>query len=207
MKIITISREFGSGGRELGKQLADILNFDYYDKEIITAIARKKKIDENYVSYILENHGWRNVPLTMCTSFTNILSMQSMKTDLLIEQSNVINQIASTGKDCVIVGRNADILLKKYQPFNVFVCANMNFKIQRCIEKKLNNEHISKKELERKIREIDKNRARSREFFMSSLWGNQTSYHIIVNTSEWNIKHLSYAIANFSEYWFRRYEQ
>ncbi|WP_273542643.1 cytidylate kinase family protein [Clostridioides difficile] len=71
----------------------------------------------------------------MCTSFTNILSMQSMKTDLLIEQSNVINQIASTGKDCVIVGRNADILLKKYQPFNVFVCANMNFKIQRCIEK------------------------------------------------------------------------
>ncbi len=37
--------------------------------------------------------------------------------------------------------------------------------------------------------------------------GNQTSYHIIVNTSEWNIKHLSYAIANFSEYWFRRYEQ
>lgn len=145
MKIITISREFGSGGRELGKQLADILNFDYYDKEIITAIARKKKIDENYVSYILENHGWRNVPLTMCTSFTNILSMQSMKTDLLIEQSNVINQIASTGKDCVIVGRNADILLKKYQPFNVFVCANMNFKIQRCIEKKLTMNIFQKK--------------------------------------------------------------
>lgn len=44
MKIITISREFGSSGRELGKQLADILNFDYYDKEIITAIARKKKL-------------------------------------------------------------------------------------------------------------------------------------------------------------------
>lgn len=57
MKIITISREFGSGGRELGKRLADLLKWDYYDKEIITAIAGNKNMDESYVSRILENHG------------------------------------------------------------------------------------------------------------------------------------------------------
>ena len=49
MRIITISREFGSGGRELGKRLADILGFDYYDREIITAIAQAQGMDENYV--------------------------------------------------------------------------------------------------------------------------------------------------------------
>ena len=56
MKIITISREFGSGGRELGKRLADILGFDYYDREIITAIADKKGLNPDYVERILENH-------------------------------------------------------------------------------------------------------------------------------------------------------
>ncbi len=66
--------------------------------------------------------------------------------------------------------------------------------------------NIFQKELERKIREIDKIE-QDQENFYELLMGNQTSYHIIVNTSEWNIKHLSYAIANFSEYWFRRYEQ
>ena len=58
MKIITISREFGSGGRELGKRLADLLGFDYYDREIITSIARDTGLDEKYVANILERHGW-----------------------------------------------------------------------------------------------------------------------------------------------------
>ena len=58
MRIITISREFGSGGRELGKRLADILNFDYYDSEIICAVAKNSGMDENYVGETLANHGW-----------------------------------------------------------------------------------------------------------------------------------------------------
>jgi len=55
MKIITISREFGSGGRELGKRMADILGFDYYDREIISAIAENKGLNESYVESVLEN--------------------------------------------------------------------------------------------------------------------------------------------------------
>lgn len=207
MKIITISREFGSGGRELGKHLAYLLNYDYYDKEIITAIAQKKKLDENYVSCMLENHGWRTVPVTMCRSFSSISPIQSIQTDLLVEQSKVIKQIASAGKNCIIVGRNADILLKDYQPFNIFVCADMDFKIQRCIDKNVDREHLSVKELERKIREIDKNRARTREIFACSTWGNRNAYHITVNTSGWDMEKLSCAIADFAEYWFRGNEQ
>ncbi len=55
MKIITISREFGSGGRELGKRMADILGFDYYDREIITEIAKRQQMDEHYVESVLDH--------------------------------------------------------------------------------------------------------------------------------------------------------
>ena len=63
-RIITISREFGSGGRELGKRLSDILGFDYYDREIIAAIAEAKGLDENYVEKALESGISQRVPVT-----------------------------------------------------------------------------------------------------------------------------------------------
>ena len=68
MKIITISREFGSGGRELGKRLADELGFDYYDREIITAIASARGMDEGYVEKALENHAWQDRKSTRLNS-------------------------------------------------------------------------------------------------------------------------------------------
>ena len=73
MRIITISREFGSGGRELGKRLADELGFDYYDREIISSIAAKQGLDENYVENMLENSAWQTVPLTFRHSFATHL--------------------------------------------------------------------------------------------------------------------------------------
>ena len=120
MKIITISREFGSGGRELGKRLSDILGFDYYDREIIAAIAEAKGLDENYVEKALESGVSQRVPLTFHNSFSTIGMMQSAHISLLQEQTRVIEGIAKQGKDCVIVGRNADILLADQKPFTVF---------------------------------------------------------------------------------------
>ena len=116
MKIITISREFGSGGRELGKRLADFLGFDYYDSEIIAAVAKNSGMDEKYVEKTLGNHGWQNQPITFRGTFGSASYMQSSKINLLLEQKKVIEEIAALGKDCVIVGRNADIILKEYQP-------------------------------------------------------------------------------------------
>ncbi len=122
MKVITISREFGSGGRELGKRLADGLGFDYYDKEIIAAIAQGQGLDENYVEKALEHHIWKSVPLAFGRSFTGAVALQSAQTGLLLEQKRVIERIAEAGKDCVIVGRNADMILEAVQPFSIFVC-------------------------------------------------------------------------------------
>ena len=69
MRIITISREFGSGGRELGKRLADLLEFDYYDSEIIAAVSKSSGLDPNYVQSALDNHGWQEFPVTFGGTF------------------------------------------------------------------------------------------------------------------------------------------
>ena len=202
MKIITISREFGSGGRELGKRLADTLGFDYYDREIITAIAQAQGMDERYVERALEAGAWQHIPLTYGRSFAPGAVLQSAQTNLLVEQRQVIEGIAKTGRDCVIVGRDADILLSAQKPFTIFVCADMNAKVRRCMERTRDEEALSPKAVEQNIRRSDKGRARSREMISDSRWGQGGSYHLTVNTSGWDIKELTGAVAGFVERWF-----
>lgn len=204
MQIITISREFGSGGRELGKYLAELLNYDYYDREIITAIAKQKGLNEGYVEKALENKGWQTIPLTVRHSFNSISTMQQTQTDLLVEQKRVIEGIAKIGKDCVIVGRNADVLLADKKPFSIFVCAEMDVKIRRCMERADKSENLSPKEIENNIRRIDKNRAKTREMIAEGKWGDCRTYNLTVNMTDWNIKELAPAVAEFASRWFRR---
>lgn len=84
MRIITISREFGSGGRELGKCLTGLLGIDYYDREIITAIAKQNGLDEDYVERALEKRDWQTMPLTFGRSFAGISGMQQIQTKLIL---------------------------------------------------------------------------------------------------------------------------
>lgn len=204
MKIITISREFGSGGRELGKRLSDILGYDYYDREIITAISEKKGLNESFVENELEKPIWQSIPLTYHNSFDIPALIHAPQTDLLSEQTRIIEEIAKKGKDCIIVGRNADFLLKEYKPFNLFVCADMEAKIKRCKERADKNENISDRALRQKIQRIDKNRARTRDMISHSRWGYRGTYHFIVNTTDWSIKQLAPAVAQLAENWFNR---
>lgn len=204
MKIITISREFGSGGRELGKRLADVLGFDYYDREIITAIAEAQGLDESYVEKSMENANWQRVPLTYRHSFTRNAVLQAPRTGLLLEQKRVIENIAKTGRDCVIVGRNADVILAAEHPFHIFVCADMETKIHRCMERAAHGEKLTPKEIELNIRRIDKNRAKTREIIGGSRWGNSTACHLTVNTGGWDLKELTAAVADYVNRWFQR---
>ncbi len=204
MNIITISREFGSGGRELGRRMATELGYDYYDGEIIAAIAKKSGLDETYVENTLENHGWQAIPMTVHRTFATPMALPSPQIGLLLEQKQVIEEIGRAGKNCIIVGRNADILLQEYNPFNIFICADMEDKINRCIERAKEGENTSPKEIEKKIRRVDKNRARTREILSSSVWGQRDAYHMIVNTTGWEIKSLTPAVAEFAKRWFER---
>ena len=80
MRIITIGREFGSGGRELGKRLADALGYAYYDREILTAIAQKSNMDEGYVSKMMEQGLFNSIPITFGQTFHYSLHHTHFKT-------------------------------------------------------------------------------------------------------------------------------
>lgn len=203
MKIITVSREFGSGGRELGKRLAEVMGFAYYDKEIITAIAGNKGLDERYVEKSLDSNYVQTFSFTYGSTFGVIPALQAQKTELFLEQKRVIEEIAKLGRDCVIVGRNADVILSRYSPFNIFVCADLEAKIKRCAARAAEGENLTRKQIIRNIKSIDKSRARIREFMTDSKWGNSSTYHLTVNTTDWPLKELSKALAAFIRNWFK----
>lgn len=204
MRIITISREFGSGGRELGKRLADHLGFDYYDSEIISKLSDKSGMDKAYIENALNNHGWEDIPITFRSTLGSAGYIQASKVSLLVQQKQVIEEIAALGKDCVIVGRNADVLLGKYEPFSIFVCAGQEAKIRRCVERAPEGENLTEKELVRKMKQIDKVRSQTREIIGGPAWGRRDAYHLTVNTTGWDIKELIPAVAQFAQCYFGR---
>ena len=204
MNIITVSREFGSGGRELGKRLADILGCDYYDSEIISAVAKKSGMTERFVEETLRDHGWRDYAITFRGTLGSPAYVQSSKVGLLLQQKKVIEEIAAMGKDCVIVGRNADVILRDYEPFNIFVCATKEAKLRRCRERAAEDENFTEKELLRRMKQIDKVRADTRDILTGSAWGERDAYHLTVNTTGWEIKELVPAVADFASRWFGR---
>ena len=206
MRIITVSREFGSGGRELGKRMADLLGFAYYDREIIAAIAQRKNLDSDEVESALEQPLWQEVPLTLRHSFSTPSLFQTGQLNLLLEQRSVLEDIARKEEDCVIVGRNADVILSEYRPMSLFVCAVMEAKLRRCRERAEAGEELTDKQMMQKILSIDKTRAKIREMITGSQWGERTAYDLIINTSGWEIKELAPAVADFARRWFERTE-
>ncbi len=204
MKVITISREFGSGGRELGRRLAEIMKFDYYDSEIISAVSKNSGLDVHYVERKLGSGGWQDFPVTFQKTLCSTNYVQSSKVNLLLQQKKVIEEIAALGKDCIIVGRNADVILEKYHPFNIFVCADTQAKVKRCMERACEGENMTSKELIKKMKQIDKMRSQTREILSGSSWGQREAYHLTVNTSSWDMKDLASAVADFANRWFTR---
>ena len=202
MRIITISREFGSGGRELGKRLADLLKIDYYDKEIITKIAENNGLNPGYVENILENHGWQDIPLTFGHSFMYISPFLTAHNDLLKQQKEIIEKIVKKGKDFIIIGSNADKLLEKHNPFKIFVCAQMDAKVKRCVDRQNEDENLSEKEIIKMIKRIDKNRRKSHELLSDTKLGDPHEYDLVVNTTNWSIKALTPLVKEYVEKWF-----
>lgn len=186
-KIITISREFGSGGREIGKRLADKLGYAYYDSEIITLLAKEVGMSEEYIKNISEKGIYPQV-FNFGKTFATFNNLQINQMEILVRQREIIKEIAKSG-NCVIVGRGANVILNEYRPINIFVYANMESKIKRCREKR-QDEELSDKELINKIKEIDKNRRKYHDLISNLEWGDKENYDICINTSNIDIKKL-----------------
>lgn len=199
-KIITISREFSSGGKEIGKRLADKLGCAYYDSEIITLLAKETGMSEEYIKNISEK-GIYPYAFQFAKSFSSYPIIQSNQTEILVKQANILKEIAKKG-NAIIVGRGANTILKKYNPMNIFVYADMESKIARCKEKTKEDENMTDEEIENKIKNIDKNRKAFNGFISNSEWGKKENYNLCINTSNIVIKKIIPSLAQYIENWF-----
>lgn len=120
-----------------------------------------------------------------------------------LAQHEIIRSFAQQG-DCVIVGRCADVVCRDMQPLNLFVYADKLSKLARCQARAAKTEALSEREMLRRMKQIDKDRAAYRELFTEAEWGRKESYHLCVNTSGKEIKALVPGIGEYAKAWFEQ---
>lgn len=198
-RIITIGREFGSGGRELGRRLSEALGIAYYDQEIVSEIARRTEMSEQYVQSIVENRPSFSFPIHIGRSFCPMPS-PALEQSLAVyqEQSRIIMEMAQKS-DCVIVGRCGDYILRDFEPFRIFVYADLESRMERCRAKALEDEKMTDRELKQHILGIDRKRAKYYEFYTGHKWGDRLNFDLCINTSRTVIKEIVPVLARLFE--------
>lgn len=200
-KIVTISREFGSGGKEIGKRLSDKLGFAFYDNSIIAEIAKETGMCEEYIEKI-SNSGVYPYAFQFGKSFTSYPLMQINQTEILVKQQEIIKRIAEKG-NAIIVGRGADAILKDYDSMNIFVYSDMESRINRCKSRIREEEKdYTDSDFEKKIKQIDKDRKRYYELVSDMEWGKKEHYHLCINTRGVEIKTIIPGLAEYIDKWF-----
>ena len=194
-RIITIGRQFGSGGRELGRRLAEALGYEYYDKEIIEQIAEKTSLSVEYVQNVVEHKPHSLFPITIGQSlaYSDNLAYQEIQA-IYNAQVEILKELASKSS-CVIVGRCADVILEEYHPFRIFVYASMDSRINRCIERSKEGEDLDPKKLAKYIQNVDKHRAKYYEHYTKRKWADIENFNLCINTTNAVIKDIVPAIA------------
>ena len=182
-RIITISREFGSGGRTIGRQVAEKLGYKFYDAEIIERVIEKsglsREIVEKYDEYATHKSSFLySIAINSANASADSYHGTSFASQVHIAQIKVINEIAKEG-NCVIIGRGADYILRdRADVLNVFVYADMKFKCDRVLS--LYGE--TDKKIEDRIRDKDtKRRVFYRSFAMRE-WGVYQNYHMMLDS-------------------------
>ncbi|MCQ2531109.1 MAG: cytidylate kinase-like family protein [Saccharofermentans sp.] len=186
-KIITISRQFGSGGRSIAKALAQKLGYDYYDKEIIDNVALETGFSKEFIASKGEEAPGKTVFSYGFESagIPGIMNGMTANDYLWTVQRKVILDIAATGKPCVIVGRSADYILREHDGvLNAYIYADMDYRVERIL--KLYGS--SEKKPEKRLMEKDKKRAANHKHFTDLEWGFAPNYDISLNSGKLGIE-------------------
>ena len=195
-RIITISREFSSGGRELGRRLAELLGIAYYDKEIIFEIAARTELSEKYIESIIEKKPNNSFPIHIGRTFQTMADPGlAQEQKVYQEHCHILHELAGRS-DCVIVGRCADYILRENNPLRIFVYSDTQTKLRRCREHEKEHEHLSDDKLCRLIAGIDKQRAEYYELHTGQPWGERLNYDFCINTEKIPIKEVSKIICD-----------
>ena len=177
-RIITIGRQFGSGGREIGIKLAKRLGVPFYDKEIITLAAEAGGIDPKIVA---ENEEKRAQGIMGRMSFASFKYNPTLSDGIFLHQCSVIKSIAKEGP-CVIVGRCADFVLKDTDAINVFIGASMPYKIARKRAMAEEKANYTDAQMEKYINDINKARKSYYEHYTNKNWGYINDYHLCIHS-------------------------
>lgn len=173
-RIITISREFGSGGRTIGKQVAEELGIPCYDNELLMKIAEESGFQEKYV----QEAGEYAPGGFLSNVFSHRGNMPNNADYLWHIQYRIISDLAKKGP-CVIVGRCADYILKdKADCLKVFIHADLAFRAERIVKVYGEREESP----EQRIREKDKRRAAYHRFYTDMKWGHSQNYDLTLNS-------------------------
>ncbi len=198
--IITISREFGTGGHEVGRKLADKLGIKFYDNELINIAAQKMGFNENYVR---DNE--ETIPdFSFSGMFSGVTAYTASPADRIQEhQFETIREIASK-ESCVIVGRAADYILKD-EPncVSIFVFAPLESRLKRLSQDTahykayLPEESYTREQLLKAVKYIDKQRRKFYEFYTENQWGERDVYDLLINTDRTGIDGAVEVIATY----------
>ncbi len=196
--IITISRQFGSGGKEIGKKIADELGIDFYDKELISLASKESGFCKNVFEKADEAPS--NSFLYSLVMGSNPMSSLFFRNDDLLTndklfaiQSKVIQKIASE-KSCVIVGRCSDYILREEKKLTrVYFHADSDFRVKRTM--KLFNQ--TEKEATASVLKADKKRNNYYNYYTGNEWSDLNNYDIAINTEKIGIDNSVKAVINY----------
>ena len=187
--IITIGRQLGSGGREIGKKLAETMNIAYYDKEILDLTAKESGFNQELFDRMDERvqkgflAGLRSMHFPVWGDNNHMTGYGGLSNEMLFQlQSDVIRETADK-QSCVFIGRCADYILRDRKDcLNVFICANEENRIKRIID---NSEQktVSEEKARDLMAQVDKRRATYYSYYTNKTWGVASSYHICLNSS------------------------
>ena len=170
--VITISREYGSGGRYIGRLIADKLGIKFYDKEFITKLAEETGLSEEYIE---NNEQKRDALAGLNNGYYFGLDNSD---ELFIKEAEMIKAVANK-ESCVIIGRCSDFILKdKENVVKVFIYSNMEDKIKRAT----NIYGFDKSKAEKEIKRIDKLRANHYKYYTEKEWSEHSNYDICINS-------------------------
>lgn len=197
-KVITISREFGTGARTIGQKLAEELGFAYYDRAIIQLAADKSGLSPDFIE--------RNEEKANSSFLFNIANSAYISSGLNLQytvpvndraymaQSDVIREVAEKG-DCVIVGRCADYVLHDHpRIMRVFIRGEKEDRLARCINEYGYDPNTAEAELSK----IDKGRANYYKYYTGANWKNMDNYDVCINTSRASLDMTVKALADLA---------
>ena len=190
--VIALGRQFGSGGREIGRKLSESLGFAYYDRELLKLAAERAEVGEELFADKDEKAGNPWLFKAFYQGGPKVKQGQSAEDVLFQMQSEIIRELAEK-EDCIIVGRCADYILQdKAKCLKVFIHADMAFRAKRIVEVYGEREQSP----EQRLRDKDKRRAAYHRFYTNMKWGYAQNYHITLDSGELGIDKCADIIAD-----------